>query len=227
MECRDGLVIAAELGVGAGLVVERRRQQLRIGLIGLGRLGVVLEHPFVVAGVLVDRAEVLQRPGLATRTVRGCIDVEGALVILQRLLDVPERAHGVAFGHHQIAMQLALGLAGGGDGQRLLDDREGLPDLVRADQGLALEPLRGGDPQRRIPGGRAGEGQGLARGGERGLGIGHHGVVRPVDGGFEGRGRRPGRERRSGRGHRGGRQQSGQESRTHRAQANAAGLTCG
>ena len=60
----------------------------RVGRIGLGGLGVVLQHLRVVAGVLVDRADVLS----AMAWLRGCAglaeDAVGGLEALQRRLDL-------------------------------------------------------------------------------------------------------------------------------------------
>ncbi len=205
VEGGDGLGVAAERLVGVGLVVQGGDQQHRLGLIRLGRLGVVFQHPLVVPGVLVDRAEVLQRLGLAARVVGGAEEVEGGLIVLQRLSDVAEDGHGVAVGGHQLGVQLVLRGALFGHLQSLPDDGHGFLGVAGAHQRLGLEPLRRGGAQGGVPGSSRGQRQGLVRRCQGFLRIAHHGGLGPVDGGVEGRcrradgvGRSQGRRRRGG-----------------------------
>ncbi len=77
--------------------------------------------------------------------------------------------------HDKIAVQLAVRLQGGSDGQRLFDDRQGVLGPPDPDQRLALQPLRRGDPQASIAGRGPSQHQGPGRQAERRLRIDHHG----------------------------------------------------
>ncbi len=181
----DRLVVAAHVAIGARLVVESRDQELRIPLIDVGGLGVVLQHPLVVPGVLIDRADELQRLGLATSVPREAIEIEGRLVVLQSPLDVALDRHRIAFGIHQLSVQAGLGRLGGRHLQRLVDDRHRLLGVACAHQGLRLQPLGRGGAYRLGGGAVLGQGQRMLRSGQGGLRIAHHGRLGAINGGVE------------------------------------------
>ncbi len=194
-ESGDGLVVAAELLIGIGLVIDRRDQQHRVALVDLGGLGGILQHALVIAGVLVERADLLQRLGLAARVVGGAVDLEGALEILQRRLDVAHGRLGAALGHQQVAMELAVRLPRGDRLQGVADHRFGRLHLIGPHQRLALEPLCGRDRHGRVAGKGPGDGQGVLRGLQGRGWVDHHRRLGLGDGGLE-----RGRRRRSGQG---------------------------
>ena len=72
--------------IGVADVVVRGQHQHGVVREDLGRLGVVPANLRVVAGVLVDRADVVQRDRLAARLLRLAEDVIRTLEALQRRL---------------------------------------------------------------------------------------------------------------------------------------------